>query len=72
MSTVTLISGRQVDAKSQEWLDELRERGEHLNTLRRLSHADRVIYLENVARKYGQEASRRLARAYFEEREAQS
>lgn len=70
MTTVTLITGEQVDSKSQELLNECRTRWLHVQSMRSMGLPERRMYLETVARKEGQEASRRLAEKFREDWEA--
>lgn len=55
MTTVTLLSGRQVDSSSEEWILEGRRVGAHVEAMKRArDRQDRALYLEGVARKDGQ------------------
>lgn len=57
---VTLIDGREVDNSSEEWRLECLARDRHVANMRRIPRELRQDYLDNVKRKEGDEAGRRL------------
>ena len=70
MTTVTLIDGTPVDSASEEWRLECLARDRHIANLRRLKLEQRRLYLDNVDEREGDEAGKRLRRAFLREWEA--
>lgn len=60
MPVVTLLTGETVDSSAPEWRDECLRRHHHVLNMRRLSLPRRRDYLDNVLRREGAEAERRL------------
>lgn len=64
MPSVTLIDGSEVDSASEAWRLECLARHRHCCNLGRLNRMQRNDYIDNLQRKEGNEAARRV-RAEF-------